>query len=105
MKTTVCSPLSLALIIPLLLAGCQKQVEVPKVSAATAPPVSAGSSVAQPAQVPASDAAIKPAAPEAAASGMASTTGGEMSKQQESAAMPMAGQVNNHSPSTITQKK
>lgn len=110
MRISISRHARLALLLPILLAGCQKPVEVPKAStSAPATNTSATStpsvSVAQPGLVPPSDASIKPAPPDLTSNSQQANDKSDMSKQQESSAMPMPGQVNNHSPSTIYNKK
>jgi hypothetical protein len=104
-----------------LLAGCQKQIDAPKpttsvgTSAPTAPAAAVtttNESVAAPASaMPAPDTAIAPQAPAAQskttdADGPTQATPKELSKTEESANMPLAGQVNNHStPATTNETK
>ncbi len=93
----------------MLIAGCQKASEPPKPTASIETSPSADKSVAMPSNVlPPSDSAIAPAAPNAttADAGKASQANPkELDKQQESAAMPMPGQVNNHSTPAPLEKK
>lgn len=92
-----------ALGLGMLLAGCNRMGDVPRPTTAAAG-ISApeGKSVAlPPSQVPASDASIAPASPTAATTSndekQSQAVSKDLSKQQESTSMPMAGQVNNHS--------
>ncbi|MDB5855993.1 MAG: hypothetical protein JWR22_4034 [Herminiimonas sp.] len=93
----------IAICLCMALGACNRTGDNPKpIAGATSASPGEGKSVAlPPANLPASDAAIPPSAP------VASTTSNdekqsqavpkELSKQQESTSMPMAGQVNNHS--------
>ncbi|MNR90721.1 hypothetical protein D3C72_217120 [compost metagenome] len=89
-----------------LLIGCKK-AETPPV-----PKVDSGGSVATPAaSMPPSEASTPPAAAGAVsgsgdAAGATQATPKELSKAEESAAMPMSGQANNHSTApSVTDKK
>lgn len=97
-----------------LAAGCDKKNEPPKPTAAVQSTAPANQSVALPQNsLPQSDAAIPPQAPPATpsptdASNQSQASPKELDKSQESAAMPMPGQVNNHStpePLDPSQKK
>jgi hypothetical protein len=89
-----------------VLAACHKQ-EVPRLpSGADAVVITKHDSVAAPANaLPAPDAAMPPQAPVPAtapaktdaASGSSQASAEQLTKEQESSAMPMAGQANNHS--------
>lgn len=103
-----------AVVLPLFLAGCQKQADAPKpvTSTSGASSTSAGQSIAAPSSaLPPSDAAIKSAPPPAPpktsdADGPTQATPKELNKAQESGTMPLAGQANNHStPATTNEKK
>jgi hypothetical protein len=98
----------------LALIGCQKQSDAPKpvTSDSGAASTSASQSVAAPpSALPPSDAAIKPATGQGGAdNGNANyhtqATPKELDKKQESASMPLSGQVNNHStPATTGENK
>jgi hypothetical protein len=99
----------------LLLIGCQKAAEPPKPVTSNAPSANANESVAAPPNaVPPSDASMKPAPSVASAgptnsgdaNGPTQATPKELDKAQESGAMPLTGQVNNHSaPVTTGEKK
>jgi hypothetical protein len=104
MKKTICRQLSLVLVMSLILAGCEKNVEVPKSNSSSGAINGAGDSVAKPNLVPPPDAGIKPVEPEAPSS-QPSSAAGDMSKKQESSAMPMPGQSNDDSPTTIYKSK
>lgn len=85
-----------------LLAGCDKISQTPKpVSSTAVIPDSGKSEALPPSAMPASDASIQPAAPDASAAKTSDTASQaspkELSKVEESVSMPMAGQVNNHS--------
>jgi hypothetical protein len=101
-----------------ILAGCQKTTDAPKpttsmgTSAPTAPVTTTNESVAAPASaMPTPDAAIAaqnpaPQAKNADADGPTQATPKDLSKAEESANMPLAGQVNNHStPATVNEQK
>jgi hypothetical protein len=85
------------------LAGCKK-AEAPPAPALDS---SSSSSVAAPtAAVPASPATTPPATTDSGnASSMPQSTPAELSKEQESSAMPMPGQVNNHSTTAPEEEK
>ncbi len=86
------------------LAGCEK-AEAPPTPAVESPS-STSSSVAAPSEaMPPSEAAIpvQPPTNGDTASGPAQSTPNELSKEQESSAMPLPGQANNHS--TVTPEK
>jgi hypothetical protein len=104
MKNSICNQLGLAFVMSVVLAGCQKQMEAPKVNSSTGSIKGADDSVAKPSMVPPSDAGIKPAVPEATSS-QPSGAVKDMSKRQESSAMPMPGQANDDSPTTIYKSK
>lgn len=98
------------------IAGCGKQSDVPKPvtdnpGTSSTSSTSGPSVAASPSAMPPSDAAIKPAPPPAApktsdAEGPTQATPKELSKNQESGTMPLAGQANNHStPATTSEKK
>jgi hypothetical protein len=95
----------------LLLIGCQKATDTPKPVASNADPVPASESVAaSPSALPTPDSAIKPTGPTPSTSGDANApsqaASSELNKAQESAAMPLPGQVNNHStPAPLSDKK
>jgi hypothetical protein len=86
-----------------VLGACNRTGDTPKpVAGATTAAPAEGKSVALPSsKMPASDAAIPPASPVAATTSndekQSQAVPKELSKQQESTSMPMAGQVNNHS--------
>jgi hypothetical protein len=94
---------SLTLALCMALSACNRSGDTPKpvMDATSAAPAEGKSVALPPSQMPASDAAIPPSSP------VASTTSNDekqsqavpkdLSKQQESTSMPMAGQVNNHS--------
>lgn len=94
------------------LAGCQKSEEAAQQESATQPAPAATESVAKPeTQMPPSDAAIKPDTPaggptadSGSASGTSQDNPNELTKREESTAMPLPGQVNNHSTIDGTQK-
>lgn len=97
-----------------LLTGCEKTTDAPKpeTSTSAASSTSASPSVAAPSQaLPSSDAAMQPKPPAAApktsdADGPTQATPKELSKEQESGTMPLAGQANNHStPATTNETK
>jgi hypothetical protein len=96
----------------LLIAGCEKFTEPPKPSSAAITSNTANESVALPAKaLPPSDSSISvaPSTSSTAAGDKATTSSQanpkELSKQQETAAMPMPGQVNNHSTPEPLDKK
>lgn len=88
-----------------LLLGCKKAEAPP------APKLDSSSSVAAPnASMPPSDATITPSPPSGThpngdANGPTQATPKELSKDQESSAMPLSGQVNNHSTANTTSEK
>jgi len=107
-----------AMLLAALTAGCDRmRGDTPKpVSAADqakqAENKQADQSVAlPPSKVPSSDASIKPAAPEAAGSSGQSSgqqtqaTPKQLEKEQQSASMPMPGQVNNYSTTESTDRQ
>lgn len=102
------------------LAGCQKHTDTPtpttsvgtSAPTAPAPAVTSNGSVAAPANaMPAPDTAITPQPPAAQAKrtdadGPTQATPKDLSKTEESANMPLSGQVNNHStPATTNEQK
>jgi hypothetical protein len=94
---------SIAVVVGMLLAGCNRTGDVPRpTTAAAGTSAGEGKSVAlPPSQRPPSDASIPPAPPTAATTSndekQSQAVSKDISKQQESSSMPMAGQVNNHS--------
>ncbi len=95
-------PICAAFLMVALLAGCDKINQPPKPVSSTAVINDSGKSEAlPPGAMPASDASMKPAAPDASAGKTSDTASQaspkELSKAEESVSMPMPGQVNNHS--------
>ena len=84
-----------AVVALLTLAGCDKRtVDQPRPSAATSTP--AVPSVSDP-SVPPANSVVSPATVPTAQDAASGRATGTMTKAQESSAMPMPGQVNNHS--------
>ncbi|CAN5806209.1 hypothetical protein BH11PSE12_BH11PSE12_27260 [soil metagenome] len=88
-----------------ILAACQKSADTPEKKTALPSLNAASNSVARPELVPPPDASMAPEVPAAATAAQQASTKGAMSKEQESSAMPMPGQANDHSPTTIDKKK
>ena len=88
-----------------ILAACKKTVDAPEKNTALPSLSGASNSVARPDLVPLPDTSMAPEAPTAATAAQQTSTKGTMSKEQESSAMPMPGQANDHSPTTIDKKK
>ena len=85
-----------------ILVACKKNVDSAQKNTALPSRNGASNSVARPDLVPIPDANM---VPEAATAAQQASTKGAMSKEQESSAMPMPGQANDHSPTTIDKKK
>jgi hypothetical protein len=95
-------PIFACFLMVLLLAGCDKMKPTPPPISSVAGANEAGRSEAlPPSALPPSDASIKPADPAVPPAGVPSTTSQaspkDLSKLEESASMPLPGQVNNHS--------
>jgi hypothetical protein len=105
---TLRSAVTIALL-TMLIAGCQKASDPPKPVAAGETAKSSDKSVAMPSgALPLSDSAIKPAAPDGTTEDEAKTSQASpknLDKQQESTAMPMPGQANDHSTPEPLEKK
>ena len=83
-----------------LLSACDKRPldpATPKVEAAVAERDAARQAPAANTTVPSADSVLAPASPTPKASATAGRSNSEMSRAQESSAMPMAGQNNDHS--------
>jgi hypothetical protein len=92
----------IALGLCVLLAGCNRTGDIPRPTTTSVTPGPDGKSVAlPPSQMPASEASTPPVSPAATTTSndekQSQGVAKNLSKQQESTGMPMAGQVNNHS--------
>jgi|GEM_PF-3542411 len=103
MRTTASGAITAAFLLAAIAAGCDRMNTAPKPVTASETGHASGPSVALPSSsLPPSDAALKPAAPDAAgSSGQASNqtqaTPNNLTKEQQTSSMPMPGQVNNYS--------
>lgn len=104
-------PVYLCVMLAIPIIGCEKFTDPPKPASTATTSKAPNESVALPSNaLPPSDAAINVAPPSPASGDPSSTSSQaspkELSKQQESTAMPMPGQVNNHStPEPLDKKK